>query len=162
MKYKIKQKRWTWRDTYLMTDAGGELVYTAEREAVFVNRMDFTDGKGSLAGRWKCRPYPGWSSYELMADGTPIGTLSHKIHLGGPRYALSGKQWVIQGNLMGLHFDVSDAEQKTIAVIDKELFRANSTYDIDVIQPIDALCIMMIVTIIDLETNAADRAASVN
>lgn len=59
--------------------------------------------------------------------------------------------WTIQGNWLEWDYQIVDANQNLIATISKELLQFTDTYVLDIVDPQDALYILMVVLSIDAE-----------
>ena len=57
----------------------------------------------------------------------------------------------MEGNFFEWDYDVLDQDGRIVATVSKELLRLTDTYVIDVDDPADALCALMLVLAIDAE-----------
>ena len=57
----------------------------------------------------------------------------------------------VEGNFFEWDYDVLDQDGRIVATVSKELLRLTDTYVIDVGDPADALCALMLVLAIDAE-----------
>ena len=89
--------------------------------------------------------------FKLYERGEYIGCLRRKFKFFGRKYVLDFNGWQISGDVMGWDYTVSDGGGAPVAAVGKELFRLTDTYSIDVIDPANALYVLMIVLAIDAE-----------
>ena len=68
-----------------------------------------------------------------------------------PRFSIDCNGWYIEGSFMEWDYHILDDEGYEVASISKELFQLSDTYVIDVHDPQDALCALMVVLAIDAE-----------
>ena len=59
--------------------------------------------------------------------------------------------WHVEGDVFEWDYTIENGSGSTVAVISKELFNWTDTYVIDVRDPKDALCALMLVLAIDAE-----------
>ena len=85
------------------------------------------------------------------------GCLSRELTLFRPSYNIDCNGWRIEGNFWEWDYDILDAYGHVIAIIDKELWNWTDTYTIDVANPNDALCVLMVVLAIDAEKCSRDN-----
>ena len=124
MKLLFKQRFFSWFDSYDIFDESGRTIFTVE-------------GKFS----W------GHCLHILDAGGNHIGTFSFFT----PRFTFDCSDWEIEGSWTEWDYSIVSPSQGPVAAISKELFQWTDTYAIDVPDPDNALCALMVVLAIDAE-----------
>ena len=80
-----------------------------------------------------------------------VGCISRKFAFFKPKYEIDCYGWQIEGTFFEWDYDIVDGAGQNIASISKELFNWTDTYVIDVKEPKNALCALMLTLAIDAE-----------
>ena len=130
MKMLFKQRLFSWFDSYDIYAEDGSTLFTVE---------------GKLS--W------GHCLHILDARGEHIGTVQEQreFTLFTPRYTFDCSDWEIEGNWTEWDYTVVSPSQGLVASISKELFNWTDTYVIDVPDPANALCTLMVALAIDAD-----------
>lgn len=151
MKLLFKQRFFSWFDSYDIYDESGEAVYTVKGQLSWGHCLKIFDSSGREAGIVKERVLTLLPKFELYIGGAYAGCISKEFTFFRPRYHISCNGWYIEGNFFEWDYRVLDPSGRCVATISKELFRLTDTYVIDVSNPQDALCALMLVLAIDAE-----------
>lgn len=68
-----------------------------------------------------------------------------------PKYNIDFNGWHVEGSWTEWDYSIMGADGRTIAQISKELLHMTDTYVLDVVNPADALHVLMFVLAIDAE-----------
>lgn len=113
---------------------------------------------GNTVGCVKEKIFTWMPKFELYTgENHYAGCLSRELTLFRPSYNIDCNGWRIEGNFWEWDYDILDAYGHVIAIIDKELWNWTDTYTIDVANPNDALCVLMVVLAIDAEKCSRDN-----
>ena len=85
-----------------------------------------------------------------------IGCISKEFSLFHPRYHIECNGWQVDGDWLEWDYQITDRTGRPVATVSKELFNWTDTYVIDVADPRDALCALMLVLAIDAEKCSRD------
>lgn len=151
MKLLFKQRLFSWFDSYDIYDESGGTVYTVKGQLSWGHCLKIFDSSGREAGTVKERVLTLLPKFELYIDGAYAGCISKEFTFFRPRYHISCNGWYIEGDFFEWDYRVLDPSGRCVATISKELFRLTDTYVIDVNDPQDALCALMLVLAIDAE-----------
>ena len=80
-----------------------------------------------------------------------IGSICKELTFLRPRYNIDFNGWHIEGNWTEWDYSIVDSAGSTVAVIFKELFHMTDTYVLDIVNPADALYVLMFTLAIDAE-----------
>ena len=72
----------------------------------------------------------------------------------GPSYDINYNGWKIDGNITEWNYKIKDSNNNIIATIRKELLNLTDTYSLDIVNPNDALSVLMFVIAIDAEKSS--------
>ncbi len=109
------------------------------------------DAYGNELGTVKERVLTFLPKFELYLGEQYIGCISKEFSFFKPRFNIDCNGWSIEGDFFEWDYSVLDLNGVQIASVSKELFNWTDTYVIDVVNPNDALCVLMLVLAIDAE-----------
>lgn len=89
--------------------------------------------------------------FELYLGDTYVGCISKELSFLKPKYNIDCNGWHMVGDFMRWNYSILDMSGRNIAVVSKQVFHLTDTYVIDVCDPQDALCALMLVLAIDAE-----------
>ena len=89
--------------------------------------------------------------FELYFGDTYMGCISKELSFFKPKYNIEYNGWHVEGNIWEWDYRILDSSGYEIATISKQLFNWTDTYVIDVKNPTDYLCALMLVLAIDAE-----------
>ena len=132
----FKQRLFSWFDSYDIYDETEQTVYVV---------------KGQLA--W------GHCLKIFNVYGEEVGTVKEKVLTLLPKFEVYEKErydidfngWHIEGGYMEWDYTIVGLGGQRIAAISKELFHMTDTYVMDIVNPEDALYVLMFVLAIDAE-----------
>ena len=71
-----------------------------------------------------------------------------------PSYDINYNDWKLDGNITEWNYKIKDSNNNIIATIRKELLNLTDTYSLDIVNPNDALSVLMFVIAIDAEKSS--------
>ena len=71
-----------------------------------------------------------------------------------PSYDINYNGWKIDGDITEWNYKIKDSNNNIIATIRKELLNLTDTYSLDIVNPNDALSVLMFVIAIDAEKSS--------
>ena len=80
-----------------------------------------------------------------------MGCISKEFAFFKPKYNIDCNGWHVEGDFFEWDYDILNRQGACIAKVSKQLFNLTDTYSIDVRDPEDALCALMLVLAIDAE-----------
>ena len=109
------------------------------------------DALGREIGTVKERIFTFLPKFEMYLGDRYMGCISKELSFFVPRYNIDCNGWYIEGDLFEWDYNILNASGQCIATVSKEIFNWTDTYVIDVLDPGDALCALMLVLAIDAE-----------
>ena len=70
-----------------------------------------------------------------MADGTRFEIATELLHLIKDIMNIEGLSWQLRGNILGLNFELYDADESIIAVIGQKMLSLHDKYCVDIYRP---------------------------
>ena len=141
--YEANTKFPSLRDKTDVTDAGGNPVAHIERKILSLHQRHFV----------------------TMADGSRFEISTELFHLIKDINNIEGLGWQLRGNIIGLNFELYDADGSIIAVIGQKMLSLHDKYCIDIYRPdledkVVAILITLQHMIRDREASAASSSSS--
>lgn len=152
MRLLFKQRMFSWFDSYDIYDESGQTVFVVKGQFGWGHKLKIFDGAtGNELGMVKERVLSFLPRFEMYMGEQYIGCISKEFSFLRPRFNIDCNGWQVEGNFFEWDYDIKNQFGYTIASVSKELFNWTDTYIIDVFNPQDALCVLMMVLAIDAE-----------
>ena len=151
MRLYFKQRLFSWFDSYDIYDDTGRTVYTVEGQLAWGHCLHILDAGGNHVGTVKERVLSFLPQFELYLGETYLGRVQKEFTFFTPRFDVECNGWQGQGSFWECDYTVTEPCGALVATISKELLQWTDTYVIDVANPLDALCVLMLVLAIDAE-----------
>ncbi len=153
MKLLLKQRFFSWLDSYDIYDEEGNTVFTVASELDWGHVLHILDSSGRHLGTVKERVLtlfePKFEIYR--GEDEYIGCITKRFTLFKPKFEIDFNGWQVEGNILGWDYTVTSSTGDTVAIISKDLGYWTDAYAVDVLNPDDALCVLMLVLSIDAE-----------
>ena len=120
----------------IMDEAGNVKYYTKSSIVAIKGKTDIMDAAGNVIAHLEKKPVSLHEKHFItMADGSNY-TLSNEIfHVIKDITNIEGLGWQLQGNLIGLHFNLIDDSGNPVATVGKKAISIHDRYYIDMYQP---------------------------
>lgn len=151
MKLRFRQRFFSWFDSYDIYSETGETVYTVKGELSWGHLLRIYDARGEELGAVKEQVMTWLPKFEMYLGDRYIGCIRKEFSFFRPRFRVDCNGWQVEGDWFEWDYRIVNAEGQSIASVSKELWNWTDTYVIDVVQPQDALCVLMLVLAIDAE-----------
>lgn len=156
MRLLFKQRFFAWFDSYDIYDEQGQIVYTVKGQLSWGHRLKIFDAWDREVGTVKEKILTFLPKFELYLGDEYLGCISREFTLFRPKYNIDCNGWRVEGNWVEWDYRVLDHAGNLVATISKELWKWTDTYVIDVQDPRNALCALMLVLAIDAEKCSRD------
>ena len=138
--YQARTKVFTLHDSTELFDAAGNSVATIRKKFLSLHERHFI----------------------TMADGTAFELSNELWHLVKDITNIEGLGWQLRGNIMGLNFELYDADGSVIAVIGQKMLSLHDKYCIDIYRPeSEQIVIAILVTLQHMMADRQKRSSSV-
>lgn len=145
----FKQRLFSWFDSYDVYDESGSPLYVVKGKLAWGHQLHIFDAAAnSEIGVVKEKVMKLLPTFELYANGRLLGSIKKEFTFLKPRYSIDYSGWVIQGDIMGWDYEVTD-QNRRVSSVSKQLLRMTDTYHITVYNDEDTLAALMIVLAID-------------
>ena len=151
MKLLFKQRLFSWFDSYDVYDESGAAVYTVKGQLSWGHCLKIYDVCGYEIGTVKERLFTFLPKFEMYFGERYVGCISKEFTFFKPKYNIDCNGWHVEGNFFEWDYNIIDSQGRSVATVSKELFNWTDTYVIDVDDPQNALCALMLVLAIDAD-----------
>lgn len=151
MKLLFKQRFLSWFDSYDIYNEDGSVAYIVKGQLSWGHCFKIFDTNGNELGMVKQKIFQLLPKFELYKAGAYIGSIRKEFTFFKPRYLIDFNGWDVEGSFMEWNYSILNTSGNEVAKISKELLHFTDTYIIDVTNPNDALCALMVVLAIDAE-----------
>ena len=151
MKLLFKQRLFSWFDSYDIYNEAGETVYTVKGQLSWGHCLKIYDAQGREIGTVRERILTFLPKFEMYIGDRYIGCISKEFTFFIPEYNIDCSGWEVEGDWLEWDYQILGRSGSPVATVSKELFNWTDTYVIDVVDPKDALCALMLVLAIDAE-----------
>ncbi len=151
MRLLFKQRFFSWFDSYDIFNEAGEVVYTVQGQLAWGHCLKIFDAAGQELGTVKEKIFTFLPTFELYLGEHYQGCIHKEFSFFKPRFNIECNGWTVDGDWMEWDYRILDAAGREVAVVSKELFHWTDTYVLDIVQPQDALCVLMLVLAIDAD-----------
>ena len=145
----IKQRVFSWTDTYDVYDEQGNPRYFVKAEFFTLgHQIHVYDVNNREVGVIHQRILTILPKFDIEIGGRTRGTIRREFTFLRPRYNIDYRGWSCGGDLMGWDYRIC-AGDKVVARIEKEIFHWGDTYVIHIEDPGDEIDVMMLCIAID-------------
>jgi uncharacterized protein YxjI len=149
MKLLIKQRIFSWTDTYDIYDESGNSKYFVKADFLTLGHVIHIHNRNHQeAGCVRQKIVTFLPKFDLMIGGNTVGTLKKEFTFFSPRYYLDCNGWVVQGDVFRWNYDVV-SNGETIMHITKEFLHFGDTYVLDIPDEKNEIICLLIAIAID-------------
>lgn len=150
MQLMIKQRVFSWTDTYDVYDETGEARYFVKAEFFSFGHQIHVYHKstGEELGSIHQKLFTLMPTFEIVIGGRVMGTVRKKFTFFSQNYEVDYRGWDVEGDFLGWDYRVVQGGAQIMS-ISKELFRWGDTYVLHYNNPANELPGLLLVIAID-------------
>jgi len=150
MQLHIRQRIFSWGDSYDVYDENGEARYEVKsRFFTLSHRLQVYEKKtGRDVGAVSQRLLSLLPTFDIEIDGRIVGTIRKRFTLLRQRYEVDFRGWEAEGNFIGWDYRVMLGEMEVLS-ISKEWLTWSDTYTLNFRNPADEIPGLLLVLAID-------------
>ena len=156
MKLLLKQRLFSWLDSYDVYNEEGQTVYTVKGQLAWGHCLKLYDAYGEEVGMVKERILTFLPKFEIYMKDRYVGCINKEFTLFRPSFHIDYNGWQVQGDWFEWDYRILNSSGSPVASISKELLNWTDTYVINVQEPQNALSALMLVLAIDAEKCSRD------
>ena len=153
MKLRIKQRIFSWGDSYDVYDEYGDALYEV-RSALFslghqIHVYDKQADEGhDEVGFIRQKLFTLMPTFEIEIGGHVVGTVRKKFTLLRQNYEVDYRGWDVEGDFLGWDYQVLQGSQEILSIT-KEIWNWSDTYTLTFRNPADEIPGLLLVLAID-------------
>ena len=150
MELMIKQRVFSWSDSYDVYDETGEARYFVKAELFsFGHQIHVYDKRsGRELGAIHQRLFSFMPTFEIVIDGQVRGTVCKEFSFFTPRYSVDFRGWDVEGDLLGWDYSVYQGNLEVMN-ISKAWLSWGDTYTLEYTNPAHEMPGLLLVLAID-------------
>ena len=153
----IRQRIFSWTDSYDVYDESGEARYEVRAEFFSLGHQIHVYDKrtGQEVGSIREKLLRFLPTFEIVIGGRLQGTVRKELTFLRPRYRVDYRGWAVEGDLLGWDYRVTQGGRVVMA-ISKELLSWSDTYVLRYDNPADEMPGLLLVLAIDAANCSRD------
>lgn len=157
MKMLFKQKMFSWFDSYDIFGEAGETIYKVKGKLSWGHCFKIYDAADNEIATVKQKIFTWLPKFEMYYGDKYFGCISREFTFFKPKYNIECNGWRVEGDFLEWDYSIVNHLGKQVATVSKKIWNWTDTYEIDVADPRDALCALMLVIAIDAEKCSRDN-----
>ena len=150
MKLVLKQRLFSWFDSYDVCDEYGNTVFSVKGRLSWGHLLEIYDSIGNKVGVLKEKVLKFLPTFEIYIGGEYMGCIKKEFTFFKPKFDMDFCGWRVDGDIFGWDYSVYSGAGEIMRV-SKELLHLTDTYVIDVYDDRNALAGLLIALAIDAE-----------
>ena len=155
MKLLFKQRMFSWFDSYDIYDENENTVYVVKGQLSWGHCLKIFDTEENELGTVKQEVLTWLPKFELYEGENYIGCLERNWAGSSPGITSISTAGMWREISLGWDYTITKPVGETVATVSKELLQWTDTYVLDIVDPADALHVLMFVLAIDAEKCSA-------
>ncbi len=151
MRLRFKQRFFSWLDSYDIYTEDGEVAYTVKGQLAWGHKLKIFDASGSEVGTVQQVVLTFLPKFEMYLGEDYLGCIKKELTFFKPKFTIDCNGWQMEGNFFEWDYTILDGSGNTVATVTKEVWNWTDTYALDIVNPADALQVLMLVLAIDAE-----------
>ena len=151
MKLLFKQRMFSWFCSYDVYDEAGNVVFVVKGELAWGHLLRIYDANNREIGYIKEKVLTWLPKFEMYLGENYVGSIYKEFTFFQPKFDIDYNGWHVEGDWLEWDYNIVNAAGHDVATVSKEIWNWTDTYMIDVYDPADAVCALMLVLAIDAE-----------
>jgi uncharacterized protein YxjI len=153
MRYQLKQKIWSWGDTFVIRDEQGEPAFQVIGKVFsWGDKLSFQDMAGNEMARIEQRLLNLMPKYDVLIGGQTFAEIRQEWSWLHKRFTLDvpgPNDYTITGSFWEYEFTF-ERGGSTVARVSKEYFSWGDAYGVDIVDDENQLAVLCTVVVVDL------------
>ena len=160
MKLYMKQKVFSWADTFTVKDSMGEDKYFVKGEAFsWGKKLHVYDRSGREVAFVRQKLWTFMPRYMVSVNGTDVAEIVKEFTFLRPKYSIIGPGWEVDGSFWEHDYEVTE-NGRPIVSIRKEWMTWGDTYELDIADTGNEVMALAVVLAIDCVLDTQQNANS--
>ena len=149
MQLYMKQKVFSWKDKFSITDAMGQDKYYIEGKVISLGKKlriyDMAENELAFVNQKLLTLLP---KFAVEINGEVVAVIKKKFSLFKPKYAITGPDWEVEGNFLSHDYTITE-NGKPIVAIHKKWMTWGDTFELDIPDESNEILALAVVLAID-------------
>ena len=151
MRMIFKQRFFSWFDSYDIYNEAEEVLFTVQGQLSWGKNLEVYDATEQHVGTLEQKVFNFVPTFELYLRNKFVGAIRKRFSFARPGFDIDCNGWYIEGDWPEWDYRIYDNYGNQVAYVSKEIFNWTDTYIIDVLDPANAVTVLMITLAIDAE-----------
>ncbi|MDE5655186.1 MAG: hypothetical protein K2I46_06205, partial [Clostridia bacterium] len=112
---------------------------------------DIYNAQGEKIAYLKSKYFDILPQFRLFINEQEVGKVKRKFSFFSQKFDVDCNGWKVEGDVIGLNYSIVDADNSLVATLEKKMWKMTDQYVLNIVNPQDALLVLMIVLAIDAE-----------
>ena len=149
MKLYMKQKVFSWADTFTVKDQMGEDKYFIKGEVVsWGKKLHVYDRSGREVAFIRQKLWTFMPRYMVSVNGTDVAEIVKEFTFLRPKYSIIGPGWEVDGSFWEHDYEVTKAGRPMVTIT-KEWMTWGDSYELDIAPEADEIVALAVILAID-------------
>ena len=160
MKLYIKQKVFSWRDTFTVKDEfGADRYYVQGKFISFGKQLTVSNAQGQEVAFLKQKLLTIFPKFSVLMNGEEVARIVKKFSFFKPKYYVEGLDWEVQGSFLEHDYTITK-DGAVVAAIHKVWMAFGDSFEIDIQQGQNEAVALSVVLAIDAVMDSQQRSVS--
>ncbi len=147
----FKQKMMSIAGKYEIYDEEGQIAYKIQGRVRVPKKYDIYNTQGEKIAYLKSKYFDILPQFRLFINEQEVGRVKRKFSFFSQKFQIDCNDWRVEGDVIGYNYSIVDANNSLVATLERKLWKLTDQYVIDIVDPKDALLVLMIILAIDAE-----------
>ncbi len=147
----FKQKMMSIAGKYEIYDEEGQIAYKIQGRVRVPKQYEIYNTQGEKIAYLKSKYFDILPQFRLFINEQEVGRVKRKFSFFSQKFQVDCNDWRVEGDVIGYNYSIVDANNSLVATLERKLWQLTDQYVIDIVDPKDALLVLMIVLAIDAE-----------
>ena len=149
MQLLIKQRVFSWSDTYDIYDEYGNPKYYVEAEIFsWGHKLHVYNQEGIELGVIKEKVFSFLPQFQIEINGEVVGTISRNFTFFKNNYQVDYRGWHVEGDFFGWNYEIYEGDEMVLGIT-KKVLTWGDTYVLDILREEDEIHGLLLVIAID-------------
>ncbi|MBO7640008.1 MAG: LURP-one-related family protein [Treponema sp.] len=144
----IKQKIFSWADSFSVKDVNGSILYSVVGKIISITKKLTIYQNEQEVARIEKKLISLMPKFYVYAGGNQIAEIKKQISLLHPKYTVEGLDWKIEGDVWSHNYEITKRGQ-VIATIHKKWVSWGDAYELNISDNVDQIIALAVIIAID-------------
>lgn len=159
MKLLLKQRLFSWLDSYDVYDKDGNTVFIVKGKLSFGHCLIVYDTNGNELAMLKERVMTFLPRFDIFIGGREVGCITKEFTFFHPKFSIDFNGWWVEGDIFGWNYSVI-GDGRTVMTVTKDVFHLTDHYVLNIPDSENALQGLLLALAIDAQKCSAESGST--